>query len=223
MLFKLTSIALFTIAFFGTVANSYKIPCTQAGTPKGCAKRVTKCTPCKSNNYLDTTAGTKTKPWCIQAGTNYECSTHINPTNVGPGRIPTSGSNRLNQDKIAKWYQVQWTSEKNECFELIMQMGESWGKAPNGEVHDCRGRCGMGCGSWATMCSNYGPDCLKHDVCAWYHESTGIGLDGNCADEYGQAVNDYATDCIINSYCQVNDASSASSRPYSNPSGGFEK
>jgi len=205
MLFKLITVALFTLACFSDVANGYRIPCTKQGTPSGCLNRVTGCTACASGQD-----GTQSKPWCVQAGTNYECSEHINPTNRRPGQIPTSGT-PLNQNKIAKWYQVQWTNSANRCEQMVMQMGESWGKNPiNGGDYGCQGRCGGGCPGWTSWCSNYGQDCLKHDVCSWYHGSSGGASDSNCGGEFNQASNDWATDCMFNNYCEVNDPSARS-------------
>lgn len=45
------------------------------------------------------------------------------------------------------------------------------------------------------VCSNWAADCLRHDVCSYYYGATGGGKDGNCGDEYDDAVDDTINLC----------------------------
>jgi len=89
---------------------------------------------------------------------------------------------------------VQFDGADGECLAIRMEGGECWGQHPvNGGSYDCMGRCGAGCGSWP--CSNWGPDCLKHDVCSWYFTAWGLFLDQRCGDEAWDAKDDAVQQC----------------------------
>jgi len=80
-------------------------------------------------------------------------------------------------------------NRRGECYGIIMQGGESWGKQPNtNSDYDCLGKCGPGCTNGK---ANWARDCLKHDVCSWYFGASGAFFDGDCGDSWIQASNDY--------------------------------
>jgi hypothetical protein len=92
-------------------------------------------------------------------------------------------------------YYVQFSDKDGNCMGIIMHGGECWGTQPqNSGNYDCMGRCGPGCGTWA--CSNWGRDCLKHDVCSFYYSASGGAGDDHCGDEYQQALNDWGHCCV---------------------------
>ena len=89
----------------------------------------------------------------------------------------------------ANQYYVQFDSKDNECWGILMEGGECWGGDWN-----CLGRCGPNCGSWA--CSNWGRDCLKHDVCSYFFSASGMIFDDHCGDEWAEAQNDWSHCCV---------------------------
>ena len=92
-------------------------------------------------------------------------------------------------------YYVEFDDRNGDCYGIIMQGGECWGRhGGNGNGKwNCNGRCGPGCGSWT--CSNWARTCLKHDACGWYMEATGGSKNEDCKDEYNQAVIDTMDPC----------------------------
>jgi hypothetical protein len=154
---------------------------------------------------------------------NHSCATGINPTNAAPPSIPVGApATPAQQDKIGKWYQVQFDTADGECLQIVMQMGESW-TAPRvvGPLdgllggYGCQGRCGLGCpAAGSKSCSNYAEDCLRYDVCAWYHGSTNAAA-GDCANEYALSVDDLRVPCLSSrtNRCQVNWANASHPSP----------
>ena len=122
----------------------------------------------------------------IPANSNTDCM------NNDP-RLRDTIKNFHNSDNT---YYVEFDAYDNgQCYGITMQGGECWGTNPgNGAGYNCQGRCGPNCGTWA--CSNWGRDCLKHDVCSWYFESSGGSSDTHCGDEFDIAQNDWAHCCI---------------------------
>ena len=91
-------------------------------------------------------------------------------------------------------YIVKFDDKDGNCYGIKMYGGECWGIHPTTDSnYDCMGRCGAGCGSWT--CSNWGRDCMKHDVCGWYLSSTTGFRDKNCKDEFWDAYNDRERCC----------------------------
>lgn len=185
-------------------ALAFAIPCNKVGLPAGCStSRITACTACPAVQD----GASPSTAWCVEANSDYQCWTHVNPLNKSPGSIPTTGT-ALNQNKNAKWYHVKFDDGTGgTCRQIIMQMGESWGTNPtNGAGYGCQGRCGAGCPGATSFCSNYAQDCLKHDVCSWYHSASGGSGDANCGDEYNQAAGDTTANCLTANRCETNKA-----------------
>jgi len=156
-------------------AITYSPPCLYGttNTPSGCdPNRIKLC------NELSASS----EEILISHDENTDCSTSPKLSDTVEG----NGENT---------YVVQFDGADGECLAIRMEGGECWGAHPNnGGNYNCQGRCGPGCGSWT--CSNWGRDCLKHDVCSWYFSSSGGASDSNCGDEWGDAYNDWANNCF---------------------------
>ena len=157
--------------------TSYRRPCVYGttNTPSGCdPNRVKPCSELSASNG-EILIGQNGNSDCL------DNAPHLSDTVNGNG---------------ANTYVVQFDGADGQCLAIRMEGGECWGAHPtNGGDYDCQGLCGPGCEGAAAVCSNWGRDCLKHDVCSWYFSSSGGALDSNCGDEFGQAANDYSTCC----------------------------
>ena len=56
--------------------------------------------------------------------------------------------------------------------------------------YGCMGRCGADCGN-VFIPSAWTKDCMDHDVCSYYNNSSGGSSDVNCGDEYDEAIDDW--------------------------------
>ena len=166
MLFQL--ISAFTVL---GLCTAYAPPCVYGTTnsPSGCdPNRIRPC------DQISTSRAN-----VISQNTDHHCSS-------SPKLRDTIQGNGENT------YVVQFDGADGECLAIRMEGGECWGQHPvNGGSYDCMGRCGAGCGSWP--CSNWGPDCLKHDVCSWYFTAWGLFLDQRCGDEAWDVRDAYGT------------------------------
>jgi len=151
-------------------AITYSPPCLYGttNTPSGCdPNRIKLC------NELSASS----EEILISHDENTDCSTSPKLSDTVEG----NGENT---------YVVQFDGADGECLAIRMEGGECWGTHPNnGRDYNCQGRCGEGCGY--STCSNWGRDCLKHDVCSWYFGSSSDDYyESDCGDEYYDAYND---------------------------------
>ena len=157
-----------------------KVPCIRGenNMPVGCAERILPCDQI-DKEYENADIASKNR---INANDNTRC-------------YKTKSNQKLQNtvdDKEGKGntYIIKFDDKDGNCYGIKMYGGECWSKHPvTGSNYDCMGRCGAGCGSWT--CSNWGRDCLKHDVCGWFLSSKGASFDKNCKDEFWQAYNDW--------------------------------
>lgn len=155
----------------------YARPCRSDETPgNGCEDRFRPC------SELDATAS-------IQGYIKIGVNENTDCMNNSPRLRDTIKSGKNNK------YYVQFDDKWGNCYGILMDGGECWGTNPiNNGNYDCLGRCGPGCGTWA--CSNWGRDCLKHDVCGYYFNAEGGAADDHCGDEFDQAQNDWGHCCV---------------------------
>eukprot|EP00484_Ammonia_sp_Unknown_P019086 CAMPEP_0197033018 /NCGR_PEP_ID=MMETSP1384-20130603/11540_1 /TAXON_ID=29189 /ORGANISM="Ammonia sp." /LENGTH=175 /DNA_ID=CAMNT_0042462759 /DNA_START=21 /DNA_END=545 /DNA_ORIENTATION=+ len=161
---------------FASVSASYKVPCLYGETnyPVGCEQRILPCDQVSSSGA--TVVSAESNSAC------YDNSPRLRDT-VAYGE---SSSNL---------YYVEIDDKDGNCYAVRMYGGEDWGSnARNNGGYNCMGRCGPNCGSWA--CSNWGRDCMKHDVCSYFFSATGNTNDDNCGDEWDDAQNDWGTCCV---------------------------
>ena len=174
--------------FLDGTKSSYDIPCTSSGYPISICNndRIQSVTCGDSSTYNPPTGYDLNGAIEILKDSNTVCM------NNSPKLRDTidDGSSNLNK------YYVEFDDSAGNCYGIIMHGGECWGDNPNGGNYDCQGRCGRGCGSLFTLCSNWGRDCLRHDVCSWYFEASGGRNDINCGDEYNMAFNDWYQCCF---------------------------
>ena len=175
-------------------AHGYDIPCYLDSDPDtdpvGCEDRVVSC------GYYDDSNN-------IPSGVTIAHTIGVNDdTNCGSDR---KNNNNIPPIRREWWYVVQWDDRNNNCYEILMQAGECWGNniqrsaSPGVNFnYECQGRCGDGCQSGIAVCSNWARDCLKHDVCRYFHPNNGGASDIDCGDEYNDANDDYTACCATN-------------------------
>jgi len=166
------------LAINETGVRAYSIPCLPDGRPTGCLNtRVHEatCNVANSNGYPTVTLDEE-----------FSCEDY----KIG----------------LYQWINVQFFKQTNgNCLEITMQVGECWGSNPkNGGSYNCQGECGSscieGCGL-LRLGGGWSRNCLRHDVCSWYHGASGGGSDPNCGKSYNQADHD-----IFNCDCDIKDA-----------------
>lgn len=149
---------------------SRSLPPCRVDQTEGCVPRVKDCGSHSPDTYDHR----------IKQGKNTDCGSN--------GHIDPHGNDGR--------YLVQFTGSDGSCHEIVMRVGECWGKNPNnGGTYNCNGRCGPSCGNGRT-CSNWAYDCLVHDACSWYYSSKGGRFDSHCGDEVATAQDDYASWCM---------------------------
>jgi len=135
--------------------------------PAGCEQRIVPCGNILDHGGADSVIDPTTNTWCIN------------------WRI-----------YIPEVYIVQWIDANSSCWEVKMTIGECWGVHPkNGGSYGCMGKCGGGCGN--INCGAWARDCLRHDICSWFHTSTDGSSDANCGYAYDLAADDY----LSNRFC----------------------
>ena len=191
-------LSILTLSIFLLVnqLQAYNIPCNKDGEPSGCDPNRIKRVTCGVVPSWASSASTR-----IMRNSNSEC------WNNNPRMRDTI----KNLNQASNKYYVEFDDRDGKCYGIVMQGGECWGRPyPSYDGNwDCMGRCGPACGG--VICSNWSRDCLKHDVCGWYHKSRGVlqtppGLlipnpyngatDPDCGDEFVFADNDYQSCCV---------------------------
>ena len=126
---------------------------------------------------------------------------------VVPARDVTTCRVRAGQVRAGQALVVQFTSgppeQGGECIEILVELGECWGQDSDGDSYDCLGRCGIGCQEGPGLCSNWSRNCLKHDICSYYHNSRGGAVDPHCGWAFQKAEQDFLEPCLTDSVCTV--------------------
>ncbi len=95
--------------------------------------------------------------------------------------------------KKGTWVTAQYDDSRGDHSTSI-QVG-STGKNRSGQTvanYACMGRCGPGCGTWASLASAWCKDCMDHDECSVKNNSSGGASDSNCGDEFNEAMDDWS-------------------------------
>lgn len=119
---------------------------------------------------------------------------------AGPGRV-----------RPHEFLLVQFTDGHPDrggaCWEILVAVGECWGSVERGGDYDCQGRCGVGCQKNAYYCSNWSRNCLRHDVCSYFHGSRGGLADQHCGYAFAMASKDFSAPCLTESRCRLDNFS----------------
>mmetsp|Transcript_13107 Transcript_13107/g.19849 ORF Transcript_13107/g.19849 Transcript_13107/m.19849 type:complete len:202 (-) Transcript_13107:130-735(-) len=181
LIFHVYALAIIMLSFVMT--NAYNIPCVYSSdndtdpSPAGCEQRILPCDQV-SDEGVAVKVSAEEDTWC------YNNELRVSHT-------VKSGANAANL------YYVEFDDQDGDCYAIRMYAGENWGSHPStGSQYGCQGRCGSNCGRWWT-CSNWGRDCLKHDVCSYFFGASDGASDANCGNEFVQAGNDFATCCLM--------------------------
>merc|ERR1719210_3141998 len=66
------------------------------------------------------------------------------------------------------------------------------------------GQCGPSCQmDLPGTCSNWSLNCLRHDVCSYYYDSSGGLFDPSCGHAWMKASHDFSVPCLTDQRCQL--------------------
>mmetsp|Transcript_77608 Transcript_77608/g.203763 ORF Transcript_77608/g.203763 Transcript_77608/m.203763 type:complete len:201 (+) Transcript_77608:114-716(+) len=116
-----------------------------------------------------------------------------------------SAEHRVTPDQeILVQFTQGYPSRGGACLEVLLRVGECWGKDFDGDGYDCMGLCGPGCQvPMPGLCSNWSRNCLKHDVCSYYYNSAGGGANPACGYAFYEAEKDFIVSCWLDHTCQL--------------------